>query len=172
MSIDQENKTQYETVVKEFGNGAHITVPKEWVGDLVHIEHIGPYRPPLFKNVSQNCEVVMDIDLNEDELQLEAGLDETENSVEGEVIKFEDQIQDDGTEIRFTLVIDTGKDFYKIEIKRDSGDDGWSESEYTVRRTMDSDEGLETNEIVTVNGKAMWKPIGTVSTFAVKKQVN
>lgn len=163
------DKERYETVAKEFGNGAHITVPKQWEGHLFEVKHIGPYCPPLFENIEEEVEIAMNIEVNDDELEINTGLNNSEEEISGEVIKFEQSIKNDGKEVKAVVVIDTGSRFYKIEVNREAGDNGWENSQYKVFRDMNSEELTETNEIIELEGRAIWKPVGNVLSFGVKQ---
>lgn len=166
-----DTQKRYEVVVKEFGNGAHITVPKEQIGQIAQVEFIGPYCPPLFSQVEEGAEVVMDIEVNDDEKACESGLSDDVVAVSGEVMEFEQNVKSDGSGMRTLVLLDTGHQFYRVEIERDAGDDGWADSEYRVERDINGDEMQETDRIISMEGGSMWKPVGTVDGFGVKQKV-
>lgn len=165
------HKKKFEVVAKEFGNGAHITVPKDWIGQIAQVELVGPYCPPLFAQVSEGADAVLDITINEDEKQCESGLSNDVETVSGEIIEFEQNISSDNSGMRVYLILDASNRFYRVEIQREAGDNGWEESEYTVERDISGDEMQETDEIISMEGGSMWKPIGTVNGFGVKQTV-
>jgi hypothetical protein len=166
-----ENQKKYEVAVKEFGNGAHITVPKEWIGQIAQVELVGPYCPPLFNQVTEECEIFMDVGINDDEKEMESGFDEDVLSVTGEVIEFEQTVNNDNSGMSAQVLIDAKTQFYRVRIQREAGDDGWDESEYIVEKDISGDEMQETDEIISMVGGSMWKPIGNVNGFGVKQRV-
>jgi len=167
--VDEDKR--YEVVVKEFGNGAHITVPKEWIGQIAQVELVGPYCPPLFDNVATGRNVMMDIQVNDDELACENGLSDTSVTVTGEVIEFNNDFSNDNSEMKSEILIDAENQFYRVTVRRDAGDDGWQDSEYEVERDMDTDEFTDSDRIISLEQSGMWKPVGVVEGFGVKQSV-
>jgi len=48
-----------ERTVKEFGNGAHVTLPSEWVGGSVEVQLIAPERPEVFSGIETGSELTV-----------------------------------------------------------------------------------------------------------------
>lgn len=166
-----EQQQRFEALVKEFGNGAHVTVPKEWMGQIAQVEFVGPYCPPLFSTVSEGAGVILDIDTNEDELACDSGLDDEITTVSGEVLEFNQKVRNDNSGMIAQVLIDANNRFYRIEIDRDAGADGWEDSQYTVERDISGDEIQETDKVISMEGGSMWKPVGAVESFGVKQKV-
>lgn len=47
--------------VKEFGNGAHITLPTDWTGGVVETELIVPERPEIFDGIQVGSRITVDL---------------------------------------------------------------------------------------------------------------
>ena len=148
----------YVTQVTEFGNGAHVILPKDWTGKLARIEAVGAWVPPLFTGFDKGDTVFVETD---DETQLN-----------GDVIEYD--ISTDGDRIRAYFLLDTGRDFYRISIERDGMSDQWP-SNYSLERAVDGDEAREEiDEVISLepseNGGAMWAPVGSVTGIAAMER--
>lgn len=151
-----ENRERLEKIASEFGNGAHVTVPKEWEGHILYIEKVCPFIPNVFSDVEEEREVVMDIDTGE--------------TVSGEVIEFNVSIDRDNKGMSLDMKIDTGHDFYRVEGERNVGDDSWS-SEFDVSKGVSGDEARGSDEVITLTEGEMWRPVGTLESLAVKQKM-
>lgn len=143
-----------ETEAVEFGNGAHVTVPKEWVGSMVRLRRVGSYVPPMFHGVEEGKTVFVEVD------SLDAPLS-------GDVIEFKQNPQEEY--LQFRLRLDTGHDIYRLTTKRPVGADSWDDSECTIEKVIDGDEMQETDEIIEMSEGGLWKPVGAVTGVAVQR---
>lgn len=154
---ESKPKNRYEARATEFGNSAHITVPKDWRGGLVRVEHIGDWCPPLFAGIEQGTKVFVETD--------------TEEELSGEVFKFEHNTSSDG--MSAYILFDTGHEIHRIETSRDVGDDGWPD-DYTLKKAIGTDEIHDSDEILhldgSVDGGAIWEPDGRVNGLAIVEQ--
>jgi hypothetical protein len=154
-----------ECFVSDSPSGVEFDVPESWEESIVRLEKVGPSIPPLFSDVSEGVQVVMDVEVTAD------GLEQTQQlSVEGQVITFNSNITESETMLNFRIILDTGNRFYCVEVSREAGSDGWAESEYEVTRDASKEEFEKTNEILELDEDAIWVPVGTVNSFGVKKQ--
>lgn len=149
-----ETRDRLEKVAAEFGNGAHVTVPKDWQGQIVYIEKVCPFIPRAFSDVREEKEVVVDVD--------------TGATFIGEVIEFDVSIDGDNKGMSLNMKLDTGKDFYRVEGERSVGEDSW-DSEFTVSKAVSGDEAKGSDEIVTLTSGGMWRPEGKLESIAVKQ---
>lgn len=149
-------KDRFEAEATKFGNGAHVTVPKEWMGSIVRVERVGSWYPPLFEDVAEGAKVFV----------------ETKDGEEfsGEVFEFDMTVKPKKMYSR--ILVDTGHDLYRIETSRNVGEDGWSGT-YTLERGVGGDEIQESDEVLeldsSVEGGAIWEPEGEVDGLAVLK---
>lgn len=149
-----ENRDRLEKVAGEFGNGAHVTVPKEWEGHIVYMERVCPFIPPAFADVREEKEIVMDIDTGE--------------TLIGEVMEFDVSINGDNKGMSLEMQIDTGRDFYKVTSERSVGEESW-DSEFEVSKAVSGNEAKGSDEVVTLTSGGMWRPEGTLESIAVKR---
>lgn len=150
-----DSETKFEAVVQEFGNGAHVTIPKDWLNDIVVIERVSSLCPDLFSDAQEGAKVIIEIDDGE--------------TVTGEVSDFDVEVQDKQNSMWSQIIVSTGEepsDAYRVTTRRDAGDDGW-ENEYTVEKKIE--DMNETSEIIALNGDGMWVEEGTVESLAVKQ---
>lgn len=160
------NDSPYEAVVKEFGNGAHITVPKDWLGDIIQLERVSSHNPPLFTDVETGKEVVVDVELIDNQHR-RRGYTDTDITVTGEVT--DHSITDSKKQMTATVCIDGENRLYRITVEREVGDDGWNDSEYSIEESIDVSEFEQTDEVISLTGDTAWVPLGTVTSFAVKQ---
>lgn len=149
-----------EQVASEFGNGAHVTVPKEWEGDIIDVERVCPFVPHQFSDVEEGGEVVVDLASGE--------------TISGEVMKFDVSTNQDNKGVSLNMKIDTGHDFYRIEGERSVGEESWG-SEFDVSKAVSGDEAYGADGIVSLEvdeGQGeMWHPEGTLKSIAVKQTI-
>lgn len=152
-----DTETKFEAVVQEFGNGAHITVPKDWLNDIIVVENVCSLCPDLFTDAKEGAEVIIEVS--------------NEDVVSGVVENFDVQVQDKKDSMWSQIVVSTGEgdsEYYRVTTRREAGDDGW-ENEYTVERKLDDVEMEETDEIIALGEDGMWVEDGVVESLAVKQ---
>lgn len=156
----------FESVVKEFGNSGHIIVPKDYVGDVMKVEQVCSFTPPLFESIQDDVDVVIDATIPED---IECPVPETgEVTLVGTVCEQNYNLTKDNKTMMKTVLVECNDQRYRIETKRKTGDDSWNT--YTLEREADAEEIDDIGEILSMEPPTWWVKIGTVTSMAVKKK--
>lgn len=157
---------KFEAIVKEFGNGAHVTLPKEYIGDIMKIERVCSLTPSLFEGITDDAEVIIDATVPED---IECPVEDTGDvTIMGVVTDSEFYLSDENRTMHQKILVEGENRRYRIETQRDAGDEGWGE--YTLEQEIDSDEMDETGEVISMEPREWWVDIGSVTSLAVKKK--
>jgi len=147
---------RYIVQITEFGNSAHTILPKDLIGQTARIEIVGSWIPPLFEGVQEGTEVI---------LEKTSG-----DRIDGEVIDIKSD--DFGAETRHQFVLDTGRNFYRVSIRRDWDEDEWPD-EYQLEKAVSGEEFREeVDEIVSLEGGELWAPDGEIQGLAVMESAD
>lgn len=163
---EEDPQDKFETIPKEFGNGAHIVVPKDWAGDIVQLKRVGPQMPETFQNIEVSNFV---------EAEFETG---EETWISGPVTEVQLNISETEMKAYITLEEDHKDedvhDLYRIEANRSAGDDGWVNDfkifkHLTEVEIEDIDDEEKLVELGDGDGTAV--QVGTLKELSVKTNV-
>lgn len=133
-----------ETTVKEvskFGNGAHVTVPKSWIGDELKITHIPKGYPELFE------EIIKSEDNSAFDLTHKNEVDSDRVATRGLTLCDASITDIEGLEHTALLVFESEGDTSEfVALKKQKDSDGW-ESQTTVLRVKPEESDLDGDSI-------------------------
>lgn len=166
MRESTKNASGVEGRVVEFGNGAHITLPKEWVDEMVRVERLGPWVPEAFSSLSAGQEARFEFMFGNEEMAVDGvvsddGVEVIEVNETTMISRVLFEVETNGENIGTT---------YRVVTRRSVGDDGWV-NEYVVSKDMTKDEMDEYNEVFSMDGDGMWKELGELTAISPRQSV-
>lgn len=162
---DDDSLNQFETTPKEFGNGAHVVVPKDWSDDIILLKRVGPQVPPQFHGVAK-------------ERFVEAEFEEGEELwISGPVVEVKNDVSDKNMHAHIVLEEDHQDEdvhnLYRIETDREAGDDGWCNGYeiYKFLTPVEIEEADDEIELVELPTGDTMRRVGTLKELSVKSNV-